>query len=801
VNLQQAVSNMLQSPGQLTQTPLFSTPVPNALIQSVPQMLNGQVQAPFLSPLPPSINNASGNAISNNNNNSSPTTNSNQQDPIRTPVADAQAIRFYSRVPLPTHLQGYVRYVVVLDPQDKKPYSIGIKYVCRSKGADEVLARLSENVNRRHKKRVHAWLCKCCPTSTICQLEWACPDIHVTSIGYSFRRPWTQALGPNPRTKADGDDEDGHWSGEDHNGHTAPEKSKTAKQAASTSLSSATTVTVGKPNPLSGVFGPYHLSALPAVSAATESLPTTSSGIPYSADVGLKSNILDVSADPLACLDQWRTTPVAAGTAGGEQSSQSADGSRSPGLELLTSRISQVAGVAVDPLFWSTVLGHPEAAAQQTNRSLSPFDVLNGAGGSNAQTLRNQLITPADVSGVRPPENAFASWNRQDVDKNLTQGVQPSVSISATSPQPSTVTPPTPHPTEVQPPTLSQGVGAELHSLPAPAFLHTRQPLHARNTCDPNVLNLVTSMNMLHLLHQIAGNLTDPAVLQLVHQLATHISSQAVNPQLTPSNLASPASISSQAAKVPSFPASAPFVQTKAQPEAKAQDPQAVAQALRSVTQLVPQAATQPLSQVATQPLSQVAAQPLPESVVQHFAQAFAHSAPKTLSPPLASSENFAQDSQTSAQAAEPPAQFVPRTAQTIAGSTPGESHSANVTARTNAPESGAQGLWDATSATGLGLMNNPLVFTPPLQSDLVNIALLSVSQPTTSQQMTGVIATSLSPGTSSAPSLPQMMAGARDGSSFADSLTPLSASTPEICNSHTEAVESNSPDRSSAKE
>jgi hypothetical protein len=117
VNLQQAVSNMLQSPGQLTQTPLFSTPVPNALIQSVPQMLNGQVQAPFLSPLPPSINNASGNAISNNNNNSSPTTNSNQQDPIRTPVADAQAIRFYSRVPLPTHLQGYVRYVVVLDPQ------------------------------------------------------------------------------------------------------------------------------------------------------------------------------------------------------------------------------------------------------------------------------------------------------------------------------------------------------------------------------------------------------------------------------------------------------------------------------------------------------------------------------------------------------------------------------------------------------------------------------------------------------------------------------------------------------------
>ena len=793
VNLQQAVSNMMQSPGQLTQTPLFSTPVPNALIQPVPQMLNGQVQAPLLILLPPSINNASGNAISNNNSSSSTTTNSNQQDPVRTPVADAQAIRFYSRVPLPTHLHGYVRYVVVLDPQDKKPYSIGIKYVCRSKGADEVLARLSENVNRRHKKRVQAWLCKCCATSTICQLEWACPDIHVTPIGYSFRRPWTQPLGPNPRTNADGDEQDGHWSGEDHNGHTAPENSKTAKQAASTSLSSATTVTVGKCNPLSGVFGPCHLSALPAVSAATESLPTTSSGIPYSADVGLKSNIFDVSADPLACLDQWRTTPVAAGTAGGEQSSQSADGSRSPGLEMLASRISQVAGVAVNPLFWSTVLGHPEAAAQQTDRSLSPFDVLNGAGGSDAQTLRHQLTTPADVSGARPPENAFASWNRQDVDKNLTQGVQPSVRISATSPQPSAVTPPTPHPTEVQPPALSQGVGAQLHSLPAPGFLHTHQPPHARNTCDPDVLNLVTSMNMLHLLHQIAGNLTDSAVLQLVHQLATHISSQAVNPQLTPSNLASPASISSQAAKAPSFPASAPFVQAKAQPEAKAQDPQAVAQALRSVTQLVPQ--------TATQPLSQAAAQPLPESVVQQFAQAFAHSSPNTLSPPLASSENFAQDSQISAQAAESPAQSVPRTAQTIAGSTPGESHSANLTARTNAPESGAQGLWDATSATGLGLMNTPLVFAPPLQSDLVNIALLSVSQPSTSQQMTGVIATSPSPGTSSAPSLPQMMAGARDGSSFADSLTLLSASTPEICNSHSEAVESNRPDRSSAKE
>jgi len=123
-------------------------------------------------------------------------------------VSEAQANRFYSRVPLPTNLQGYVRYVVVLDPQDSKPYSIGIKYVCRSKGADEVLARLSENVNRRHKKRVHAWLCKSCSTASICPAEWACADIHVTPVGFANRRPWTQALGPTPR-KVDGEDDEG----------------------------------------------------------------------------------------------------------------------------------------------------------------------------------------------------------------------------------------------------------------------------------------------------------------------------------------------------------------------------------------------------------------------------------------------------------------------------------------------------------------------------------------------------------------------------------------------------------------
>lgn len=83
--------------------------------------------------------------------------------------------------------------------------------------------RLSENVNRRHKKRVHAWLCKCCPSSSICPAEWNCPDIHVTPVGYSNRRPWTQALGPNPR-KADGsrgEDEDS-WS--DDEGGAAQQK-------------------------------------------------------------------------------------------------------------------------------------------------------------------------------------------------------------------------------------------------------------------------------------------------------------------------------------------------------------------------------------------------------------------------------------------------------------------------------------------------------------------------------------------------------------------------------------------------
>eukprot|EP00906_Rhabdomonas_costata_P019298 RCo028194 len=110
------------------------------------------------------------------------------------------AMHFYDPITLPIALQGYVKYVVALDPADNCPYSIGIRYVCRSKGTQDVLIRLTSNISRRHKKRVHGWLCPCVSQGRLCPLHWRCPGIHVTPSGYAQRRQWTQELGPSQGT-------------------------------------------------------------------------------------------------------------------------------------------------------------------------------------------------------------------------------------------------------------------------------------------------------------------------------------------------------------------------------------------------------------------------------------------------------------------------------------------------------------------------------------------------------------------------------------------------------------------------
>lgn len=108
---------------------------------------------------------------------------------------------------LPKELRGYVRYIVVRHPGDRNPYSIGVKYVQNTEGAQSLLAYLIRNVNRKHKKHVHSWLCQSAVDGSLCELGFQCPNIHVTPDGYSGRREWLRPLkGSRSGEKTEDDD-------------------------------------------------------------------------------------------------------------------------------------------------------------------------------------------------------------------------------------------------------------------------------------------------------------------------------------------------------------------------------------------------------------------------------------------------------------------------------------------------------------------------------------------------------------------------------------------------------------------
>eukprot|EP00667_Euglena_gracilis_P022370 EG_transcript_24851 len=97
-------------------------------------------------------------------------------------------------VVLPPELRGYVRYMVVMDPRDHQPYSVGIRFVCPSRGATRVLQFLVANRGRRHKKSIQAWLCPSAIHGVECPAQTECDGIHVTPEGFATRRPWTQPV-------------------------------------------------------------------------------------------------------------------------------------------------------------------------------------------------------------------------------------------------------------------------------------------------------------------------------------------------------------------------------------------------------------------------------------------------------------------------------------------------------------------------------------------------------------------------------------------------------------------------------
>jgi hypothetical protein len=101
---------------------------------------------------------------------------------------------FYTLITLPAHLRGYVKYVVVLLPLNGCTYSLGIKYVCQSEGARELLQRLDEQRDRKHKKPLHAFLCASAASGTICPQGWGCTEIHCTIEGFRAKRTWDRPV-------------------------------------------------------------------------------------------------------------------------------------------------------------------------------------------------------------------------------------------------------------------------------------------------------------------------------------------------------------------------------------------------------------------------------------------------------------------------------------------------------------------------------------------------------------------------------------------------------------------------------
>jgi hypothetical protein len=97
-------------------------------------------------------------------------------------------------VVLSSVLKDWLKYVVVYSHQDQVAYSIGIKHVLNTRGAEELFRRLSKQQFRKHKKPLHGFLCQSVSSGTICPFGRNCRDIHVTPEGFRERRLWNRSL-------------------------------------------------------------------------------------------------------------------------------------------------------------------------------------------------------------------------------------------------------------------------------------------------------------------------------------------------------------------------------------------------------------------------------------------------------------------------------------------------------------------------------------------------------------------------------------------------------------------------------
>eukprot|EP00996_Jenningsia_fusiforme_P006856 NODE_867_length_1853_cov_15.763304_g775_i0.p1 GENE.NODE_867_length_1853_cov_15.763304_g775_i0~~NODE_867_length_1853_cov_15.763304_g775_i0.p1 ORF type:complete len:423 (+),score=25.93 NODE_867_length_1853_cov_15.763304_g775_i0:58-1326(+) len=90
--------------------------------------------------------------------------------------------------------RSYVRYLVVVHPLSLELFTVGIRHVCKSRGAYNLLQQLEENLTLDYKRGATCELCTAFLTQH-CSLGSNCPRIHVTRKGWESRRPWAKSRG------------------------------------------------------------------------------------------------------------------------------------------------------------------------------------------------------------------------------------------------------------------------------------------------------------------------------------------------------------------------------------------------------------------------------------------------------------------------------------------------------------------------------------------------------------------------------------------------------------------------------
>eukprot|EP00667_Euglena_gracilis_P031442 EG_transcript_45563 len=93
-------------------------------------------------------------------------------------------------ITLPKNLKGHVKYLLATDLYDGQLYSVGIRYVLPTLGAQRSLTLIQRQRYRPYKKSINGTFCPTMGRDPSCQLGINCNYIHITAEGFTTRRIW-----------------------------------------------------------------------------------------------------------------------------------------------------------------------------------------------------------------------------------------------------------------------------------------------------------------------------------------------------------------------------------------------------------------------------------------------------------------------------------------------------------------------------------------------------------------------------------------------------------------------------------